>query len=206
MRVTAGKAPQPEAPDRRILDIAAAHIRKFGLKRTTIVGIASEAGMSHANIYRYFPSKQALFEAVTEHWLRPLEATIREIRDGPDPAYDKLERIVGTVHAAYREKLENDPDIFAVFAEATQAGLGIARRHRNRLQAELARTIEEGMSGGGFAQSDQRRALALVFDALHRFIHPNAVLLDAEATRAQLDARFERMVRLLLGGLIRGKL
>ncbi len=47
--------PQPaETPtDVRILDIAADHIRRHGIERTTILSIAAEAGMSHANIYRY---------------------------------------------------------------------------------------------------------------------------------------------------------
>lgn len=198
------KPPQPESPDVRILGIAAAHIRKFGLRRTTVVAIAEEAGMSHSNVYRHFPSKDALVEAVTEHWLRPVESLIREIGDGPDPAYDKLERIAATIQSAYREKLESDANIFGVFAEATQKGLGVARRHRNRLQAEFGRVIEEGIASGVFAESDHRRAMALVFDALHRFIHPNAVRLDVDAPRGQLEARFERIVRLVLAALLRG--
>ena len=59
---------QPElqpAVDQRLLEIAAGHIRRFGAARTTIVGVAQEAGMSHANIYRYFPSKTGLLDAVT---------------------------------------------------------------------------------------------------------------------------------------------
>ena len=199
------KFSQPESPDIRILEIAAAHVRKFGLRRTTVVAIAEEAGMSHANVYRYFSSRQALLEAVTEQWLKPVEAGIKEINDGPDPAYDKLERIIGAIQSAYRDKLDSDPHVFTVFAEASEHGVSLARKHRNRIQAELQRVIEEGMSSGVFAQADHRRALALVFDALHRFIHPNAVRLDADAPRGQLEARFERMVRLVLGALTRGR-
>lgn len=195
-----------ESPDVRILGIAAAHMRKFGLKRTTVVAIAEEAGMSHANVYRYFPSKTALIEAVTEHWLRPVEASIRQVAEGPDPAYDKLERIIGAVHRAYREKLETDPQIFNVFVEAARSGLGVARRHRNRLQAEIGRVVEEGMSSGVFAETELRRALALVFDALHRFIHPAAVSLDADAPRGPLNARFERVMHLVVEALSRRKL
>ena len=55
---------QPEPVDARLLKIAAAHIRRHGIAKTTIVSIAAEAGMSHANVYRYFPSKWALFEAL----------------------------------------------------------------------------------------------------------------------------------------------
>jgi len=196
----------PESPDVRILGIAATHIRRFGLRRTTVVAIAEEAGMSHANVYRYFPSKGALVEAVTEHWLRPVEGLIREIGDGPDPAYDKLERIAVTIQRAHREKVESDPNIFTVFAEATQNGLGVARRHRNKLQVEFSRIIDEGIASGVFAESDHRRALALVFDTLHRFIHPTAVRLDADAPRGQLEARLERVLRLVLAALTRGKI
>lgn len=199
------KIAQTESSDRRILDIAAAHIRRFGFRRTTVVAIADEAGMSHANVYRYFPSKQALLEAVTDHWLKPLEAEIREIGDGPDPAYDKLERIIGAAHSAYRIKLEVDPHLFAAFVEATEKGLAIARRHRGRLQSELQRTIEDGMSTGVFVQADVRRVMALVFDSLHRFLHPVPIRMDAEAPKAQYDARFERALRLLMTGLTRGR-
>ena len=58
-----------EPIDGRILRIAAEHIRRYGLERTTVVSIAAEAGMSHANVYRYFPSKNSLIEALTDHWL-----------------------------------------------------------------------------------------------------------------------------------------
>ncbi len=200
------KSPQPGSPELRILEIAAAHVRLRGLRRTTIVAIADEAGMSHANVYRYFPSKQALLEAVTERWLKPLEAGIREISDGPDPAYDKLERIVGAVQSAYREKLETDPDIFSVLAVAFEQGASLARRHRNRLQGELQRTIEEGISSGVFPQADHRRALTLLFDTLHRFLHPAAVKLDADVPRNQIDARFERTLSLVMGALTRGRI
>ena len=65
--------------------------------------------MTHGNVYRYFPSKEALFDAVTEQWLKPVEATYRMIADAPDPAFDKLERMIVFVHRSYRDKLESDP-------------------------------------------------------------------------------------------------
>lgn len=192
-----------ETPDRRILEIATEHVRRYGFRRTTVVGIAEQAGMSHANVYRYFPSKLALVEAVTDHWLKPVEADFRQISDGPDPAYDKLERILGAAQSAYRQKLDTDRQVFALFVEATERDLGIARRHRNRLQAELQRSIEEGISSGVFMHTDHRRALGLIFDALYRFIHPKAIWNDAGVPVARIEARFERVLALVLAGLTR---
>jgi AcrR family transcriptional regulator len=39
-----------ETIDTKILAAATDHLRRFGLARTTIVAIASDAGMSHANV------------------------------------------------------------------------------------------------------------------------------------------------------------
>ena len=72
----------PDSVQSRILEIARAHIRKFGAARATIVGVAQDAGMTHANVYRYFPSKATLFEEITASWLRPIEARLREVAEG----------------------------------------------------------------------------------------------------------------------------
>ena len=187
------------------MEIARTHVRKFGLARTTIVGIARDAGMTHANVYRYFSSKEALFEEMTASWLRPLETRLREAADGADPAYDKLERMLLAIHRAYREKLESDPLLFDLLLEALEKGKGSARKHRGRVQADLQRVVEEGIASGAFAMTDRRRALSLVFDAAHRFIHPLAVRLDAQTPSAALEMRFERIIALALRALRSGR-
>ena len=73
------RAPSAESADIRILDLAAEHIRQHGIERTTVVAIAREAAMSHGNVYRYFPSKEALVDAVTAQWLKPIETGVRDI-------------------------------------------------------------------------------------------------------------------------------
>ena len=196
----------PEPTDVRILDRAAEHIRRFGPGRTTVTAIAHELGMSHANVYRYYPSKAGLLEAVTGLWLKPLEAALHEIADGPDPADDKLERMLGLLGQGYRRKLDEDAPLFDLFVAAMVAGEGVARKHRNRVQAVIGRVLEDGIGAGAFAQQDQRRAMALIFDLLHRFIHPVAIGLDRQAPRGQLDQRFERAVRLTLRALAQGRI
>ena len=199
------KPSSPEPADVRILNIAIDHIRRFGLRRTTVVGVAGEAGMSHANIYRHFPSKQALIEAVTVHWLKPVEAGLRDIADGPDPAHDKLERMIMALWRAYRDKLESEPALFELFAEATRQGRPLARRHRTLVQAYIQRTVEEGLSGEAPAAAGQRRAVTLICDSLHRFIHPLAVAGDRETPRSQMDDRLERLSRIVFAALRRGR-
>jgi AcrR family transcriptional regulator len=199
--------PQPaEIPtDVRILDIAADHIRRHGIERTTILSIAAEAGMSHANIYRYYPSKTALIEEISAQWLKPLEADLHVISDAPDPAFDKLERLIFALHRAYRDKIETDPAIFALFAAASAQGAAIARRHYGRRDAEMRRILDEGASGPGFDPIDPKKALALILDATYRFIDPIAMKMDFEVQRVILEQRMGRVTKTIFRALSSGR-
>ncbi|WP_182523554.1 TetR/AcrR family transcriptional regulator [Nocardioides dongkuii] len=47
----------------RLLDAAEACLRRDGIRRTTVAGVAEEAGVSRAWLYRHFPNKAALLGA-----------------------------------------------------------------------------------------------------------------------------------------------
>ncbi len=192
--------------EQRILETATLHLRRHGALHFSVSAIAREAGMTHANVYRYFPSKAALVEAVTAAWLKPLEADLRAVADGPDPAYDKLERILLALHRAYRAKLDLDPPLFDLFAEAVAKGDGVARKHRIRVQSEIQRIIEEGIAGGAFGLGEPRRALALIVDSTYRFMHPIALGFDREVPAHALTARLERLIKITLRSLASGRL
>jgi AcrR family transcriptional regulator len=195
----------PDTPtDARILDVAAEHIRRFGVERTSVTGIAEAAGMSHANIYRYYPSKTALFDEITVHWLKPLEAGLRIIADAQDPAFDKLERMVFAVHRGYRHKLESDPKIFRLFVDAAERAAPVARRHRGRIELELHRILDEGTGAGLIEIRDAKACLFLVLDALYRFLDPGAVARDIDVARLELEQRAARALDLLRLGLASG--
>jgi AcrR family transcriptional regulator len=195
-----------ETIEARILDVARAHVRKFGSARTTVVGLAADAGMTHANVYRYFPSKIALLDEVTASWLRPLEAILREAAESADPAYDKLERMLMAIHRDYRRKLDADPALFDLLIEALDENRSSARKHRARVQSEIQRVVEDGVASGAFAMSDRRRAMSLIFDASHRFIHPLSLRLDRDAAISAVATRFEVVIAIILRALRTGRL
>ncbi len=199
-------APPAETNEARLIEIARAHVRKFGHARTTVVGVAAEAGMTHANVYRYFPSRTALLDEVVASGLRPLEARLREAADGADPAHDKLERMLTAIHQDYRGKLDDDPALFDLLIEALVKNRSSARKHRARVQSEIQRVLEEGVASGAFAMTDRRRAMSLVFDAAHRFVHPVALRLDKDAAAGAVATRFEAVLTMTLRALRAGKL
>lgn len=200
--------PHPAEPpaDVRILDIAADHIRRHGVERTTILRIAAEAGMSHANIYRYYPSKTALIEEISANWLKPLEAGLHVIADAPDPAFDKLERLIFALHRAYRDKIETDPAVFSLFASASVQGAAVARRHYGRRDAEMRRILDEAIGAQGFDPIDPKRALALILDSTYRFIDPSTVKADFEIHRTLLEQRMARLTKAIFRAISSGRL
>jgi len=48
----------------RILEVAEEHFRPMGHHKTSVADIASELGMSRANVYRFFPSRDAIKESI----------------------------------------------------------------------------------------------------------------------------------------------
>nr|WP_279356433.1 TetR/AcrR family transcriptional regulator [Methylobacterium indicum] len=188
----------PLSADARLLAIAADHLRRLGHRQVTVVGVAAEAGMTHANVYRYFPSKTALVDAVAGRWLREVEAELGAIADAPDPADDKLERLLLALASMQREVLARDPHLFAVHRDATVESRPIARRHRGRLRQLVERVIEEGMNAGTFSLRDRERGIAFIFDTSHRFLHPVSIQLDAEVPRDLIEARLGAIIRAML--------
>ena len=194
-----------ESHETRLVEIARAHVRKFGHARTTVVGVAAEAGMTHANVYRYFPSKTALLDEVVASGLRPLEARLREAAEGADPACDKIERMLLAVHRDYRGKLDDDPELFDLLVDALARNRPSARKHRSRVQSDIQRVYDDGVASGAFAMADRRRAMSLIFDTAHRFIHPVAVRLDKDASPHAVAARFETVLAITLRALRSGR-
>jgi AcrR family transcriptional regulator len=179
------------AADVRLLGIATEHLSRLGPKRVTVVAVAAEAGMTHANVYRYFPSKDALLDLA---------------QPAPDPADDKIERLLTALATVQRDALVDEPNLFAVHLDATVAARPIARRHRVRLRSLVERVVEEGITSGIFSARDRERAIAYIFDASYRFTHPLAIQHDAEVPRDLIEARFGAVIhaiqRVLRSGVL----
>lgn len=75
------KERRAESEARTRLRITRALVRlhgTVGLSRTTVLGVAAEAGVQRATVYRHFPDEASMFAACSAHWMgeHPL----------PDPA------------------------------------------------------------------------------------------------------------------------
>ena len=69
--------------ERAILDAAEEVFARRGLKGTRVREIAEAAGVNGATLYNYYPSKDALYEAVLERGVGTIEALMDDYADGP---------------------------------------------------------------------------------------------------------------------------
>ena len=58
----------------RILEVTEDVLRRYGLAKATVVDVARALDVSHGSVYRHFPSKASLREAVAKRWLERVSA------------------------------------------------------------------------------------------------------------------------------------
>lgn len=104
-----GRPPNPEIRNRReeeILDAAAKLFAHYGYSDMTTQVLADTLGVGKGTIYRYFPTKRALFLAAADRMMRELTARVDlAIADLPEPI-DQMRRAIETYLAYFVERPE----------------------------------------------------------------------------------------------------
>lgn len=184
----------------RILETAEDVLRRFGPAKATVVDVARALDVSHGSVYRHFPSKAALRDAVAERWLarisEPLEAVVRE--DGPAPAL--LRRWLELLIAAKRSRALDDPELFATYSQLVTESRDVAVVHVKTLTGQLAAIVALGVRRGEFADVDPAMAGRAVFDATARFHNP---VHAAEWSDPSIDTAFDGVWSLVVAALRR---
>src|SRR5947199_4148096 len=86
----------------RIMDAAEGLFRRLGFAKTAVADIAAELGMSPANVYRFFASKNAIVEAICQRCLGELEEKAWAVARGRGAAADRLEQLVREIFAYHK--------------------------------------------------------------------------------------------------------
>src|SRR5438876_10964890 len=81
----------------RIMDTAEALFRRLGFAKTAVADIASELKMSPANVYRFFSSKNAIIEAISQRSLAELEDRAWPVERSRGSAAERIEWLVRAI-------------------------------------------------------------------------------------------------------------
>ena len=138
----------------RILETTEDVLRRYGLAKATVVDVARALDVSHGSVYRHFPSKASLRDAVARRWLDRANAPLEKIANEPGPARDKLERWLRTQFAIKCTKVTEDPEMFATYLALAQDAREVVKAHKDRLTDQLASILSEGVAQGVFYVAD----------------------------------------------------
>jgi AcrR family transcriptional regulator len=182
----------------RILEVTEDVLRRYGLAKATVVDVARALDVSHGSVYRHFPSKASLREAVAKRWLDRMNAPLQKIADETGPARARLESWLRTMIAIKHKKVFDDPEMFETYLTLAQEACKVVRAHKDGLVDQIARILSDGVKQGAFEVADATASARALFDATSRFHHPAHA---EEWSDPQLTARIDALLSLLLRGL-----
>ncbi len=188
----------------RIVEVAERRFRRHGYRVTTVAEIAGELRVSTPYVYKFFPGKLAICEAVCGVVLDRMDAELWRIARSDAPASRRIERLFQTLLAESLALCFNERKLHDMVAEAMDHRWDSVERHRACLREASAHVILEGRASGDFETTTPIGELAgAVFSAMLAFTHPKA-LEHALQTDIDLAAHARWTARLVLAGLRAG--
>ncbi len=182
----------------RILEVTEDVLRRYGLAKATVVDVARALDVSHGSVYRHFPSKASLREAVAKRWLDRASAPLEKIAQADMPAPAKLERWLRALFTAKQNRFNEDPEMFATYLTLAQEACKVVKAHKEGLADQIASIIADGVKQGAFEVADVKTSARAVYDASIRFHHPAH---SNEWSDPELSTRIDALLALLLRGL-----
>ena len=174
-------------------------LRRHGPAKATVVDVGKALGVSHAAVYKHFPSKTALREAVSRRWLnRDRDALAAIAGDAGIEPPQRLRAWLTALLSSKRAKAHDDPELFAAYRILVLENSSAAADHVADLVHQLATIIAAGIAAGAFTGADPAGTAQAVFTATTRFHHP---ALAGEWQDPGIDDELEVVCTLILDGL-----
>ena len=133
-----------------IIDTAERLFRTMGYQKTTVADIARELRMSPGNVYRFFPSKSAINEAICARLLEGLDARVWAVARGPASPPDRIRAIFAllqeqTVALFFQERRMHD-----MVAAALEEHWPVIDAHIHAIDTAFRHIVMDGQASGAF--------------------------------------------------------
>lgn len=156
----------------RILEVAVVVLRRFGPDKATVIDVARALGVTHGSVYRYFPSKAALRDAVVERWLEAMMPPLEAVAAQGGSAPKRLRQWLDLLIATKRKQAADDPELFAAYYALASQARDVVRIHVDALAGQAARIIANGVARGEFVAANPAAAGRAILYATSRFHNP----------------------------------
>jgi AcrR family transcriptional regulator len=189
---------KPDETRARIMATAEALFRRLGFNKTTVADIAAELDMSPANVYRFFPSKNAIVEAICKRALGEVEEKAWTVARSKAPASARLERLVLGILAFHMENFVTEQRVNEMVVAAIQQSWDSIKGHKDIMRNVIELILRDGMEAGEFEPLEPRGTAELLMRSFVGFTHPLLVgqcLEEGEDIEAQARSSVRFILR-----------
>ena len=172
-----------------ILDGAAKVFARYGFRKTTVGDIVREAGVARATLYKYFETKDDVFEAVLDREAREMLAAVRDAVRQAGRTRERLRAAMMTHTDFIRRKVNT----LRVTLEALSDMMSRWSRHMEELSRDAADIYESilvrGVEAGEIVADDAgatARILVMISKGLFLAVVTGRVDEDREAVVGRL--------------------
>jgi AcrR family transcriptional regulator len=182
----------------RILAAAEKRFKHYGFAKTTIVDIADDCAMSHANVYRFFSNKTEIIDAIAVGWLTKSERVCADVAARTSPAAQRLIDYVLELHRWKSREHLRGSRTHELLTLASYNGRPFVTAHMATLAGILVRIIEDGNRRGEFKVKDPMVAARAIQNATMKFCAPQLV---EQFHEEPLEDQARAVMQLLIAGL-----
>jgi AcrR family transcriptional regulator len=183
----------------QIVEAAKKRFSHFGYAKTTMAEVAGDCAMSPGNLYRFFPGKLDIAEAIaTEDYSKHLEH-LRKLAVAPGK--DARQRLHDLLFEELRRtynKLEKDPRAYEMARVISQERPTFANWMLENERKILVELMEEAERRGEFSIPDKEFTAEMVQSATMKFRYPQ---LWSKLTLPKLERELEGVMDLIIRGL-----
>jgi len=163
---------KPDDTKARIVEAAEGLFRQIGYAKTTVADIAAELDMSPANVYRFFPSKNAIVEAICRRCLAEVEEKAWRVARSKAPAAERMERLILEILAYHKENLITEQRVNDMVLAAIEHSWETIRTHKRVLGNVTELILRDGIEAGEFKPVDPHVTAGLIMRSVICFTHP----------------------------------
>lgn len=195
---TAITRPQRRKVNHKVIAAAAERaLDRLGYRKTTVVDVATELGMSSANIYRFYGSKDDLRSAVLKRMLDANFQLAVRITKSSGRAAQRLTRLAGMQFTESGRLITGRPALFDLLRHAFVRNDVLLKHHFERMTELIQLVIEDGIRSGEFGHQRADKTARLFVVSSASLWHPT--LLANQAQSASVHA--EDFIHFILNGI-----
>jgi len=166
---------KPEDTRARIIETAEVLFRRLGFAKTAVADIAAELDMSPANVYRFFPSKNAIVEAICRRFLAEIDDKAWAVARAKGSASNRLERLILEILSYHKENVLAEQRVNDLVLAAIELSWDAIRAHKEVMRTVVEVILRDGIEAGEFEAVEPRETAELFMRSVLCFTHPMVI-------------------------------